>query len=66
MTKFIAFCEKRSTKDLLPPPQFHAFGDWLSIKADTPKETAKAETAKAEAKAETAKASSLKTDAAKN
>jgi alpha-L-rhamnosidase len=38
MTKFIAFCEKRSTKDLLPPAQFHAFGDWLSINADTPKE----------------------------
>jgi alpha-L-rhamnosidase len=38
MTKFIGFCEKRSTKDLLPPAQFHAFGDWLSINADTPKE----------------------------
>lgn len=38
MTKFIDFCEKRSTKDLLPPEKYHCFGDWLSIKADTPKD----------------------------
>ena len=28
----------RSTPDLLPPEKFHCFGDWLSIKADTPKD----------------------------
>jgi alpha-L-rhamnosidase len=38
MKRFIAFCEKRSTKDLLPPKTYHCFGDWLSIKADTPKD----------------------------
>jgi alpha-L-rhamnosidase len=37
MVKFVEFCRKRSTPDLLPPAQFHCFGDWLSINADTPK-----------------------------
>jgi alpha-L-rhamnosidase len=36
MKKFIEFCENRSTKEMLPPEKFHCFGDWLSIKADTP------------------------------
>ncbi len=38
MVKFIEFCKKRSTPDLLPPAQFHCFSDWLSIQADTPKD----------------------------
>jgi alpha-L-rhamnosidase len=38
MVKFIEFCRKRSTPELLPPGQFHCFGDWLSINADTPKD----------------------------
>jgi alpha-L-rhamnosidase len=38
MVKFIEFCRKRSTPELLPPAQFHCFGDWLSINADTPKD----------------------------
>ncbi|MGP0062191.1 MAG: family 78 glycoside hydrolase catalytic domain [Isosphaeraceae bacterium] len=38
MVKFIEFCRKRSTPELLPPKQFHCFGDWLSINADTPKD----------------------------
>ncbi len=38
MKKFIEFCVKRSTPDLLPPKQFHCFGDWLSINANTPHE----------------------------
>ncbi|MBI5395963.1 MAG: rhamnosidase, partial [Verrucomicrobia bacterium] len=38
MTKFIAFCKNRSTPALLPPDKFHCFGDWLSIKAETPKD----------------------------
>ena len=38
MKRFISFCEKRCTPDLLPPAKFHCFGDWLSIKADTPKD----------------------------
>ena len=38
MTKFIAFCKNRSTADLLPPRQFHCFGDWLNINDDTPNE----------------------------
>jgi alpha-L-rhamnosidase len=38
MTKFIEFCKSRCTPDLLPPAQFHCFGDWLSINADTPKD----------------------------
>ena len=38
MTKFISFCEHRCKPGLLPPDQFHCFGDWLSIKAETPHE----------------------------
>jgi alpha-L-rhamnosidase len=38
MTRFIEFCRARCTPDLLPPAKFHCFGDWLSIKADTPKD----------------------------
>ena len=38
MVKFVSFCRSRSTPDLLPPKQFHCFGDWLSIGADTPKD----------------------------
>jgi alpha-L-rhamnosidase len=38
MKRFIAFCQKRSTPGLLPPKQYHCFGDWLSINADTPKD----------------------------
>jgi alpha-L-rhamnosidase len=38
MTRFIEFCRQRSTPDLLPPEKYHCYGDWLSIKADTPKE----------------------------
>lgn len=36
MLKFIDFCKNRSKPELLPPDQFHCFGDWLSIDADTP------------------------------
>ncbi len=36
MLKFVEFCRKRSTSELLPPAKYHCFGDWLSIKADTP------------------------------
>ena len=30
MARFIEFCRDRSTPDLLPPEQFHCFGDWLT------------------------------------
>ena len=38
MKRFVEFCRQRSKDNLLPPDEFHCFGDWLSIKADTPKE----------------------------
>ena len=38
MLKFVDFCRKRSTSELLPPTRYHCFGDWLSIGADTPKD----------------------------
>ena len=38
MERFIAFTKNRSTPDLLPPEKVHCFGDWLSIRADTPKD----------------------------
>ena len=38
MKRFVEFCRQRSAPDLLPPANFHCFGDWLSIQADTPKE----------------------------
>lgn len=36
MKRFVEFCRKRSTPDLLPPERFHAFGDWVAINAITP------------------------------
>jgi alpha-L-rhamnosidase len=36
MKRFLAFCEERCTEDLLPPAEFHCFGDWVNIGADTP------------------------------
>ena len=38
MKRFVEFCRARSTPELLPPKSYHCFGDWLSIKADTPKD----------------------------
>jgi alpha-L-rhamnosidase len=38
MRRFIEFCRAHSTPELLPPKEFHCFGDWLSINADTPKD----------------------------
>ncbi|RYG36234.1 rhamnosidase [bacterium] len=38
MRRFVEFTLARSTPDLLPPKDFHCFGDWLSINADTPNE----------------------------
>ena len=38
MRRFVEFTRARSTADLLPPKEFHAFGDWLSVNAETPKE----------------------------
>jgi alpha-L-rhamnosidase len=37
MARFIDFCKNRSTPDMLPPKEFHCFGDWLNIKDETPK-----------------------------
>lgn len=36
MKRFLEFCIKRSTPDRMPPAQFHCFGDWVSINANTP------------------------------
>ncbi|HTS17683.1 MAG TPA: glycoside hydrolase family 78 protein [Verrucomicrobiae bacterium] len=38
MTRFIAFCQNRSTAEMLPPAKYHCYGDWLSINADTPRD----------------------------
>lgn len=38
MCRFIEFCKNRGTPDLLPPEKFHCYGDWVSIKAETPKD----------------------------
>jgi alpha-L-rhamnosidase len=38
MERFVEFCRKRSQDNLLPPKEFHCFGDWLSINANTPNE----------------------------
>ncbi len=35
--RFVDFCVSRSKSDLTPPGQFHCFGDWLHIRAETPK-----------------------------
>ncbi|MGB5872496.1 MAG: family 78 glycoside hydrolase catalytic domain [Bacteroidota bacterium] len=36
MKRFVEFCRGRSTEELLPPPEYHSFGDWLHIQAETP------------------------------
>jgi alpha-L-rhamnosidase len=36
MARFIDFCHRRSTPEMLPPASFHCFGDWLNINAETP------------------------------
>ncbi|MDI9637437.1 family 78 glycoside hydrolase catalytic domain [Kamptonema cortianum] len=36
MKRFVNFCRDRSTDDLLPPKNYHIYGDWLSINANTP------------------------------
>jgi alpha-L-rhamnosidase len=38
MARFIDFCKKRSTPDLLPPKNYHCYGDWLNINDETPKD----------------------------
>ncbi|MEN1678777.1 MAG: alpha-L-rhamnosidase C-terminal domain-containing protein, partial [Planctomycetota bacterium] len=38
MKRFVDFCWSRSRDGGLAPKKFHCFGDWLSIKADTPKD----------------------------
>lgn len=38
MKRFIAFCKDRSTDELLPPRNYHCYGDWLNIDDDTPKD----------------------------
>lgn len=38
MKKFVDFCKNRSTAELLPPKNFHCFGDWLNINSPTPNE----------------------------
>ncbi|QDU88675.1 Bacterial alpha-L-rhamnosidase [Pirellulimonas nuda] len=38
MKRFVEFCRGRSKDGVLPPDQFHCFGDWLSVNADTPKD----------------------------
>ncbi len=38
MKRYIAFCKNRCTPDLLPPKQFHCFGDWLNVHDPTPKD----------------------------
>ena len=36
MKRFVEFCRSRSRDQVLPPEEFHCFGDWLSVNADTP------------------------------
>lgn len=38
MVRFVEFCRKRSRNEVLPPEQFHTFGDWLNVEADTPRD----------------------------
>jgi alpha-L-rhamnosidase len=38
MKRFVEFSKNRCTEELLPPKQFHCFGDWLHINDPTPNE----------------------------
>src|SRR6185503_13177691 len=35
MKKFVGFCVGRMV-DMLPPKEFHCFGDWLNVGVETP------------------------------
>jgi alpha-L-rhamnosidase len=35
MCRFVEFCQKRSTPEMLPPKTYHCYGDWLNINANT-------------------------------
>ena len=35
MKRFVEFCRKRSTAELLPPETFHCIGDWLDLDGNT-------------------------------
>lgn len=36
MKKFVEFTRGRAKENLLPPDNYHCFGDWVSLNADTP------------------------------
>lgn len=36
MKRFVEFCRRRSVDEVLPPEEYHCFGDWLSVNANTP------------------------------
>ena len=38
MTRFINYLTKLSGKNLLPPKEYHCYGDWLNHNANTPKD----------------------------
>lgn len=38
MKKYVEFSKNRCSPDLLPPAEFHCFGDWLNINDETPKD----------------------------
>jgi alpha-L-rhamnosidase len=38
MARFVASYENRSRPGPVPPERFHAFGDWLNVRADTPRD----------------------------
>ncbi len=38
MLRFVEFCRARSVDEVMPPAQFHCFGDWVAIDAPTPHE----------------------------
>jgi alpha-L-rhamnosidase len=38
MARFVASYENRSRPGPLPPERYHAFGDWLNVRADTPRD----------------------------
>lgn len=38
MARFIDFCKGRATDQMLAPKEFHCFGDWVNVQAETPKE----------------------------
>ncbi len=38
MKRFVEFCKNRCSDNLMPPKEYHCYGDWLNVNDETPKD----------------------------